>query len=63
LTLTAIVARIYDSRTEQGKRPESGWLATRKVPPLVDERHRPTSRDVKPACGGTLVIEVPPLSC
>ena len=34
-------------------RPESGWLdSTRKVPPLVDERHRPTSRDVKPACGG-----------
>jgi hypothetical protein len=61
LTLTGIRARIYDSRTEQGKRPESGWLATRKVPPLADERHRPTWRDVKPACGGTLVIEVPPL--
>jgi hypothetical protein len=61
LTLTAIVARIYDSRTEQGTRPESGWLATRKAPPLVDERRRPTLRDVKPACGGTLVIEVPPL--
>jgi hypothetical protein len=27
----------------------------------VDERHRPTWRDVKPASGGTLVIEVPPL--
>ena len=39
-----------------------GGLSARKVPPLVDERHRPTSRDVKPACGGTLVIEVPPLT-
>ena len=38
-----------------------GGSPARKVPPLVDERHRPTSRDVKPACGGTLVIEVPPL--
>jgi len=28
---------------------------------VEDERHRPTSRDVKPASGGTLVIEVPPL--
>ena len=61
MTLTAIAARIYDSYTEQGTRPESGWFATRKAPPLVDERQRPTSRDVKPACGGTIVIEVPPL--
>jgi hypothetical protein len=27
----------------------------------VDERRRPTWRDVKPASGGILVIEVPPL--
>ena len=61
MTLTAIAARIYDSRTEQGTRPESGWLATRQAPPLPAERRRPPLRDVKAAWGGILVIEVPPL--